>query len=230
MDVSGHERRAPRSAGLAGIVFSLLFIGAVIIAGDRPPDGLTAAELVTWFDQEARAPVTFAALYLLPFAGIAFLWFIGVIRDRIGVREDRFLSTVFLGSGLLFVAMMWASAAALGSPVADNRYAAAPPLDATTLETFRSATFSFLFVLASRAAGVFMIVTSTIALRTSTLPTWLVGTGYVVALVMLLSLSLLQWILLLFPAWVFVVSLYVLSSEIRAYRMPTPRPPGASLE
>jgi hypothetical protein len=228
--VLGHERRAPRSAGLAGIAFSLLFVAAVLIAGVRPPDGLTPAQLVTWFDQEARAPVTLAALYLLPFAGIAFLWFIGVIRDRIGVQEDRFLSTVFLGSGLLFVAMMWASAAAMGSPVADNRYDAAPPLEATTLETFRSATFSFLYVLASRAAGVFMIVTSTIALRTSTLPTWLVAAGYVVALVMLLSLSLLQWILLLFPAWVFVVSLYVLSSEIRTYRAQTPGPPAAALE
>lgn len=33
-------------------------------------------------------------------AGIAFLWFIGVIRDRSGAHEDRFFATVFLGSGL----------------------------------------------------------------------------------------------------------------------------------
>ena len=47
-------------------------------------------------------------LYLVPFAGIAFLWFIGVVRDRIGEREDKFFATVFFGSGLLFVAMLFA--------------------------------------------------------------------------------------------------------------------------
>ena len=212
------ERRAPRSAGLAGIVFSLLFVAAVALAALRPPEGLTEAGLVDWFEKEARTRVTIAALYLVPFAGIAFLWFIGVVRDRIGTREDRFLSTVFLGSGLLFVAMLWAAAAALASLVANNRYDAAPPLSASTLETFRSLAFSFLFVLASRAASVFMLVTSTIALRTDTFPRWLVIAGYVIALVMLLSLSLLQWIVLLFPAWVFVASLFILNNEIRAVR------------
>jgi hypothetical protein len=49
----------------------------------------------------ARAPRAAAV------AGIAFLWFIGVIRDHLGDREDRFFATVFLGSGLLFVAMLF---------------------------------------------------------------------------------------------------------------------------
>jgi hypothetical protein len=54
------------------------------------------------------------ALYLVPFAGIAFLWFIGVLRDRLGELEDRFFATVFFGSGLLFLAMLFASAAVAG--------------------------------------------------------------------------------------------------------------------
>ena len=48
---------------------------------------------------------------MAPFAGIAFLWFIGVLRNRVGALEDQFFSTVFLGSGLLFVASLFASAA-----------------------------------------------------------------------------------------------------------------------
>ena len=51
------------------------------------------------------------ALHLLPFAGIAFLWFVGVVRDRLGENEDRFFATVFLGSGLLFVAMLFCAGA-----------------------------------------------------------------------------------------------------------------------
>ena len=173
--------------------------------------------------------MTIAALYLMPFAGIAFLWFLGVIRDRFGAREDRFLATVFLGSGLLFVAMFWASAAAIASLVVGERFDAAPPMSATTLEDARALAFSFLFVLAARAAGVFMIVTSTVALRTATFPSWLIVAGYVIALVMLLSVSLLQWIILLFPAWVFVASLFILSSEIRTARQTSVGTPRTTL-
>ena len=222
------EHRAPRSAGIAGILFSLLFLGAVGLASPRPPEGLTEAGLVDWFEQEAKTPLMIAALYLMPFAGIAFLWFLGVIRDRIGAREDRFLATVFIGSGLLFVAMFWASAAAIASLVAVNRYDAAPPMSATTLEDARALAFSFLFVLASRAAAVFVIVTSTVALRTAIFPRWLIAAGYVIALVMLLSLSLLQWVVLLFPAWVFVMSLFILGSEMRSARHPTLGTPGVA--
>jgi hypothetical protein len=45
--------------------------------------------------------VALVGLYLAPFAGIAFLWFIAAIRSQLGEREDRFFATVFLGSGLL---------------------------------------------------------------------------------------------------------------------------------
>ena len=212
------ERRAPRSAGLAGIAFSVLFLTFALLLGARPPDGLSEAALVEWFQLTAKTPITIAVLYVAPFAGIAFLWFLAVVRDRIGVREDRFLSTVFLGSGLLFVAMFWAAGAAIASLVAGNRFEGAPPLEASTLETFRSLAFSFLFVFAARAAAVFMIVTSTIAVRTGVYPRWLVIAGYLIAVVMLLSLSLLQWVLLLFPVWVFILSLFILNSEIRVAR------------
>ena len=48
--------------------------------------------------------------HLVPFAGIAFLWFIGVVREQLGNVEDRLFSTVFLGSGLLFLAMLFIGA------------------------------------------------------------------------------------------------------------------------
>ena len=212
------QRRAPRSAGLAGIAFSVLFLAFALLLGARPPAGLTEAGLVEWFEVTAQTPVTIAVLYVAPFAGIAFLWFLAVVRDRIGVREDRFLSTVFLGSGLLFVAMFWAAGASIASLVAGDQFESGPPLSAADLQLFRSLAFSFLFVFAARVAAVFMIVTSTIAIRTAVFPRWLVIAGYVIALVMLLSLSALQWVVLLFPVWVFVISLFILNSEIRAAR------------
>jgi hypothetical protein len=54
-------------------------------------------------------------LNLLLFAGIAFLWFIGALRDRLGDLEDRFFATVFLGSGLLFLGTLFTAAALVGA-------------------------------------------------------------------------------------------------------------------
>ena len=207
------ERGAPRSAGLAGIVFSVLFVASLLLASTRPSSGLDESAFLDWFQHQGLTLTTISSLYLAPFAGIAFLWFIGVIRSRIGTGEDQFFATVFLGSGLLFIAMYWAAAAVLASLVAGNRYDAAPPLDVGRLEDTRSVAFSFLFVLAARAAAVFMIATCTIARRTGSFPRPLILSGYAIALVMLLSLAFLQWVVLLFPVWVCVASGYTLIAE-----------------
>jgi hypothetical protein len=205
--VLGHERRAPRSAGLAGIAFSLLFVAAVLIAGVRPPDGLTPAQLVTWFDQEARAPVTLAALYLLPFAGIAFLWFIGVIREQLGAVEDRLFSTVFMGSGLLFLALLFTGAAISSSLVEMlDRPAASPEVWSYGRDTSRG----LISVYAMRMAAVFTLSVSTAALRAAALPRWVSYVGYVVALALLVGSADQQWLQLAFPAWVLVLSTVIL--------------------
>ena len=173
--------RAPRSAGVAGIIFAVFFIAASWLVSPRPPEGLDAAGLVEWWETSARTAISIATLYLAPFAGIAFLWFIGVVRARIGDREDQLFSTVFLGSGLLFVAMYWAGAAQLVSLLGENRYDAAPALTAEDIEAARSEAYAFLFVLAARAAGVFMLVTSTIILRARIMPKAIAYIGYLIA-------------------------------------------------
>ena len=215
VDVGGRlvRRGAPRSAGLAGIAFSVLFVASLLMASTRPSSGLDESAFLEWFQRQGLTLTEIASLYLAPFAGIAFLWFIGVIRSRIGSDEDQFFATVFLGSGLLFIAMYWAAAAVLASLVAGNRYDVAPPLSAGRLEDVRAVAFSFLFVLAARAGAVFMIVTCTIARQTGIFPRPLVLAGYAIALVMLLSLAFLQWIVLLFPVWVCVASGYILVAE-----------------
>ena len=102
--------RAPRAAAIAGILFSVLLIASILLLRQAvPADPLEAG---AWL--QTRADTVALALNLVPFAGIAFLWFIGVLRDRLGEREDRFFATVFLGSGLLFLAMLFFSAAVAG--------------------------------------------------------------------------------------------------------------------
>jgi hypothetical protein len=105
--------KTPRAAALAGIVFSVLLITALTLLRVSVPANPAVAG--GWLTDSGKRAAVAIGLNLIPFAGIAFLWFIGVIRDRIGAHEDRFFATVFLGSGLLFVGMMFVAAAFAGS-------------------------------------------------------------------------------------------------------------------
>jgi hypothetical protein len=158
---------APRSAAVAGIVFAtLLGASLTLIRLSAPAD---VAELdSTQLDSADRGRIL-VALTLVPFAGIAFLWFIGVVRDRIGDAEDRFIATVFLGSGLLFLAMLFVSTAVAGALVVGTGSGEAAP-DAGVWVLGAQIGSTTLNVYAMRMAGVFMISTATISLRTAVMP------------------------------------------------------------
>jgi hypothetical protein len=204
--------RAPRAAAIAGIVFSVLLITSfVLLRFSVPADPLEAG---AWL--RTRASKVALALNLIPFAGIAFLWFIGVLRDRLGAREDRFFATVFLGSGLLFLAMLLFSAAVAGGIII--AFAAAPEqvLGSATFSFARAITSAIMNIYALKMAGVFMIATSTLALRTGFIARWIAFIGYGLALVLLLSNRSMEGVMAIFPLWVLLVSLYILTVNLRA--------------
>jgi hypothetical protein len=208
---------APPAAAIAGILFSVLLIiilALIRISVPEDPRDPGAWLADSWSTVEL-------ALNLLPFAGIAFLWFIGVVRDRLGEHEDRFFATVFLGSGLPFLAMLFASAAVAGGLI--NAYGASPStLIQSGIYTFgRTVTYEIMNVYAMKMAGVFMVSSSTLGLRTGIFPRWMAYVGMAVALGLLLSIGRLYWAPLLFPLWVLMVSTYILWMNLR-------RRPGAS--
>ena len=207
---AGSPLRTPRAAALAGIVFSVLLISALVllrISVPAHPD--VPGEWLT--DSGHRAEVAIA-LNLVPFAGIAFLWFVGVVRDRVGAREDRFFATVFLGSGLLFVAMLFAAAAISGGLIADVSSA---PRSAGTLALGRNVTAILLNVYAMRMAAVFTLTTVTIARRTAIVSRWLSVAGIATALVLMVGVGISPWVELLFPAWILAVSIDILADRPR---------------
>ena len=204
--------RTPRAAAAAGILFSLLLaLALTLVAVSVPSDPATAG---AWLTDPARRRAVVIALNLVPFAGIAFLWFIGVIRDRIGQREDRFFASVFLGSGLLFVAMLFTAAAFAGGLIANAAAGPAAP-GPDTLAAGRQITGLLLHVYAMRMAAVFTISTATITLRTQVIPRWIGLLGFVVAAVLLISVGLTVWVELLFPAWILLLSVDILRTGLR---------------
>lgn len=192
--------RTPRAAALAGMAFSLLLTVAFVLIRIAVPEA--ADEPVT----EAMRTGLLIALNLLPFAGIAFLWFMGVVRDRIGKREDRFFGTVFLGSGLLFIAMLFATGAIAGGLVFASGEQPTPEVWAFG----RRVSYTLLTVYAMRMAAVFAITTSTIVTRLSLSPRWLTVTGFATGAILLLSVGWIPWVELVFPVWVFALSLHIL--------------------
>jgi hypothetical protein len=204
--------RSRRSAALAGIVFAVLLLAAMtMLRIALSEDSFRSLES----DAQRRTLIRLS-LHLVPFAGIAFLWFIGVVRDRIGEGEDRFFATVFLGSGLLFVAMMLSAAAVAGGllfTADDNAIAASQP----GIWAFgRRITNTLLNVYAMRMAAVFIMATTTLAVRLRLIPRWLAVVGYLTAAALLLTVGVIPWLELLFPAWVFVFSVHILVVTMRA--------------
>jgi hypothetical protein len=195
----------PRAAAVAGIVFAVLYgASQVLIRISTPTDEVLSA---AWL--QAHSGTIALALNLVPYAGIAFLWFIGVIRDRLGDVEDRFVATVFLGSGLLFLALTFVGAAISGGLLAS--YAAAPgALDESVLTFGREVIYQVINIYAVRMAGVFMISLGAIWLRTGVMHRGWAVLNFALALVLLVSISHSPWVTLIFPGWVLAVSVYFL--------------------
>jgi hypothetical protein len=200
--------RTPRAAALAGIAFALLLGTALVLVRIAVP--ADPSDAGAWLEDGWRKDAVFVALYMVPFAGLAFLWFIGVVRDRIGAAEDRLFSTVFLGTGLLFVAMLFVSAATAGALLEVESGKAAARISSDVWGLGRHTTYLVLTVYAMRMAGAFTIVTTSIVTRLHIVPRWLAVFGWIIAAGLLLIVESLSWGVLLFPLWVLVFSVHLL--------------------
>jgi hypothetical protein len=211
LDLSRSRLTTPRAAAIAGILFSILYLTAMILIRLSVPE--QPEDLGDWLRTSWKT-VTLA-LNILPFAGIAFLWFIGVVRDRLGEHEDRLFATVFFGSGLLFLAMLFASAALAGGIV--SMYGTTPGrLIEFGIYTYgRLVIYELMNVYTLKMAGVFMMSMSTLILRTGIAPRWMALLGLILALFLLLSLGFFVWAPVVFPLYVLMISIYILVANYR---------------
>jgi len=200
-----HALSTPRAAAIAGVLFALLFGTVLVLIRIALPEGAEpGSQWLVAGDKNLKI-----AAAIMPFAGITFLWFIGVVRDGFGGFEDKFFSTVFLGSGLLFLAMMFVAVGVGAGLEAISTH----PVDPAHGEV---ATFGQMVLLAVsktyalRMGAVFMISLATIWLKTGLMPRWLVVVTYLVALGLILASDITMWLTLAFPVWVLVVSVLLL--------------------
>ena len=206
------ELRSPRSAAIAGIIFSILMTTGMVLTYNitrKVPVDITKEWLDAWSNTAA------VALTLVPFAGIAFLWFTGVVRDRLGEHEDQFFATIFLSSGIITVVLFFIWAAIFSALMSTTSLAAVGLADDDV--------YVFGFALMNRIigdytlrmAGVYMTAIGTLWTRSGIMPRWLTVITYVLALGFLLAAGWAREARFIFPAWVFVVSVYILIMNYR---------------
>ncbi|MFD5418203.1 hypothetical protein ACFWJT_09250 [Streptomyces sp. NPDC127069] len=200
-DPTSTRLRTPRAAGTAGVMFAVLVAAAIVLMRTAIPSGSPADAAVP---SDRRWAVRLA-LEIVPFAGIFFLWFMGALREHSGAVEDRFFATVFLGSGFIFVATLFVSAAAAGTVLSESGSPSGfgRPFAYTVLSTY-----------ALRMAAVFVFSTSAIGRRLRVFPRPLAVLGFATGLALLVLGSGVPWVEIVFPVWVLVVSLHILRAGL----------------
>jgi hypothetical protein len=205
---------APKAAAIAGILFSLLLFTSLVLLLNTVSGDIDIREMRF---SSTRQKIKIA-LNLVPFASIAFLWFVGVVRDRFGDQEDQFFSTVFLGSGLLFIAMLFVSSSVAGSFFLLSESEASQIMTSGYYDVGLIVARETMTNYGIRMAGVFMISTSSLFIRTRVIPRWLAWFGVGLAAIMILRIGYINrlgWIFLSFPLWVLLVSVYILIDNYR---------------
>jgi len=201
--------KTANAAAIAGLLFSLLLMAAFALLRIS----VHPQELGSWLRTNSQTVAL--ATNLVPFAGIAFLWFIGVLRDRLGELEDRFFATVFFGSGLLFLSMLFLACSFVDGVLIAFATKPEEMIGSATFQFVRAAIYAMINVYMVKMAGVFMITTSPIAPYTGFAPRWLAVSGFALALLLLFGSYYISWSFAVFPFLVFLLSVCILADNFR---------------
>jgi len=203
--------RSVESAAIAGLAFAALSSASRVLLNSPPELTAPDSEIVDWYSDPGNRASLILGLTLAVFAAVSFLWFIAVIRRRVGEREDKFFATVFLGSGILIAGLMLVGSGSLASiavtvDLLDGRV---PDVDVLSAVTGLGRTLLVLVLV--RVQAVFIVSASTLALRTSAFSRWLSYLGYAIALWMFFMPLLIEPLRLGFPIWVAILSVALLA-------------------
>jgi hypothetical protein len=216
--------RFARLSSVTGLIFAVLLAIALVLVHSAPTLQASDAELAAFYASNNTTLVT-VGLYLVPFAGIAFLWHLNTVRLLIRTRTpapSAISDGLQLMAGILFVALLFAGTAAAGG-VALLKDLGRGPLP--TMDVARGLLvlgYSLVFVYAVRGAGMYALSTTTLLANAKLLPKPLAVLGYLLAAFLLISTTTHPVVLMLLPAWAVLVSVVVL---VRTRRREGSKPP-----
>jgi hypothetical protein len=210
------RRRSLRTAATitaaVGAAHALLFLLSFWLLSDVPGANASNAEIEEFYASESSRRPVLVGLYVMPFAAIAFVWFVVALRTWIEGSTRRInvlLSNIQLVAGILYVALFCVTSASSAVLAASVEFAEGD-IDPVVAHSFPQFGDSLLFVFAFRMAAMFVVTTSSIGLGSGVLPRWFAWCGYAVGLFLLLSAGFEWWFALVFPIWLLVVSVVLL--------------------
>jgi hypothetical protein len=196
-------RKAAMLTAVVGLAHSVLFLTAFWLFSRGPGPDATDEEYVQYYaSDDERRLLLVAGLYLMPFAGIAFIWFIVAMRAwAVGYirRENAILSNVQLVSGIIYTTLFFTAAASSTVSAASAEFN--DVIDPEIARLFPQYGRALLLVFAMRMAAMFVLTTTNIMRPTRAIPRWFSIIGYVVAIFLLLSASFNPWLVVVFPVW-----------------------------
>jgi hypothetical protein len=197
---------------VAGLVFTGLYLASFFAVRGLPKATWTDDEILAFYESGDVGYTRLVTLYLVPFAGIAFLWFLAAFRDRVSklaATENTMLSTVQILSGAIYIAMQFSAAASIVTVVLTLDAGTPTPETVQTVRPFLVLGDTILVVFALRAAAVFMMSGTTRALRAGLFRRWQAYLSYALALVLLLTAAEMRFTSLIFPLWIGAVSILI---------------------
>jgi hypothetical protein len=229
-------------SGLSGLVFAVLFGAALVLLHEAPGLGVPDS-VYTAFYRDGGGPLVTVGLYVVPFAGIAFLWQLAAIRALLGASAaaggagahgarsaTEIPRLLHLASGVLFVGLLFTGSAAVGAVALLGSFSVDPLPSPEVARALAATGYGLVFVFGVRAAGMYMITTSTLASSVGLIPRWVAVLGYLAAAFLLVSTTFHPAILLVFPLWAVLLSavLLVRAGPPRRPTPPTAEPLGAT--
>jgi hypothetical protein len=203
-----------RTAGWAGIVFAVLLVVGLLLVSRIPRLADPPSTYTDFYAHGGAATVTVVGLYIIPFAGIACLWHMIATRTFLQVRRPSSWSDVahwlHLAACVLFVALLWGGTAAAGAVAMLTKFSSAPLPGPDVGRALSSLGYTLVFVYAVRAAGMYMFTTTGLARSAGLLPKAVVVLSYLAATFLLVSATFHPAVLLVFPAWVLMISIVLL--------------------
>ena len=210
---------SPRLAAGMGMVFSVLFVAALVVVDAVPHLGDPDTVYGAFYDGAGNTVVTAVGLYLVPLAGIAFLWFVVALRsvlDTLPSPPSAMAHGLNLLSGVVFVALLFAGTAAFATPVFLTTIGGGAPLLPDTSRALTALGYGLVFVFSVRGAGMFALTTTTLLRSAGVMPRGVAVVAYLLAAWLLLTATDHPASLLVLPAWVLVVVVVLLRHDRRA--------------
>jgi hypothetical protein len=208
--------RPARRCAIAGATFAVLLCAALLLLDRVPSLDASTLDYLRFYLDGAGTLVTIG-VYLVPFAGLAFLWFMFALREALGRREgEAMIGGLQLATGVAFLCLLFAGTAAVASAALLQHRTGVFPLNMETIRAHTGLGYTLVFLYGVRMAGAFMIATTTLAARRGVMPRWLTSASYAAAAVLLIAASNQPAVLIVLPAWTFVISLAVWTGCRRA--------------